>query len=238
MRKLDKNKALVVFSGGQDSSIALIWALQRYQAVETIGFDYGQRHAIELGARRSIRRGVKLLKGRWADRLGDDRIVFAGGLKDVGETAMTAEHEIETGDHSLPTTFVPGRNLHFLVLAGAFAYQNDIGVIVAGMCETDYSGYPDCRADTLAAQIQAIQLGMDCDIQLETPLMNISKAESWRLLEREGGSEAVELVNEESHTCYRGVRSQRHVWGYGCDDCPACSLRKKGWAVYAGGVKV
>jgi len=236
MRKLDHKKALVLFSGGQDSSIALAWALDRYDCVETLGVDYGQRHAIELDARRTIRREIGEAFPKWAPKLGPDRLVEAAGFRDLGETAMTHAAEIVIAEDGLPTTFVPGRNLFFLVLAGALAYRRDIGVIVAGMCETDYSGYPDCRAPALAAQIEAIRLGMDVDAALETPLMHITKAESWRLAEKLGGRKLVDLVNEHSHSCYRGVRAERHDWGYGCNDCPACELRAKGWADYAAGV--
>ncbi len=236
MRKLDHKKALVLFSGGQDSSIALAWALDRYDWVETLGVDYGQRHAIELDARRNVRREISAAFPKWAPKLGPDRLVEAGGFRDLGETAMTHDIEIVIADNGLPTTFVPGRNLFFLVLAGAMAYRRDIGVIVAGMCETDYSGYPDCRAPALAAQIEAIRLGMDADAMLETPLMHITKAESWRLAETLGGRALVALINEHSHSCYRGVRAARYDWGYGCADCPACDLRAKGWADYAVGV--
>jgi 7-cyano-7-deazaguanine synthase len=236
MRKLDHKKALVLFSGGQDSSIALAWALDRYDCVETLGVDYGQRHAIELDARCTIRREISEAFPKWAPKLGPDRLVEAGGFRDLGETAMTHDTEIVIADDGLPTTFVPGRNLFFLVLAGATAYRRDIGVIVAGMCETDYSGYPDCREPALTAQIEAIRLGMDVDAALETPLMHITKAESWRLAEKLGGRALVDLINEHSHSCYRGVRAERHDWGYGCNDCPACELRAKGWADYAAGV--
>jgi 7-cyano-7-deazaguanine synthase len=235
MRKLDHDRALVLFSGGQDSSIALIWALERYAYVETIGFDYGQRHAVELGSRTKVRREIISAFPHWANKLGDDHRIAAKGLYEIGETAMTAEVEIAMGEDNLPTTFVPGRNLVFLTLAAGVSYRRDIGVLVAGMCETDYSGYPDCREATLQCQAEAIRLGMETDIRLETPLMHISKAESWRLAERLGGARAVALINEHSHTCYRGVRDERHDWGYGCGVCPACELRAKGWAEYRAG---
>jgi 7-cyano-7-deazaguanine synthase len=236
MRKLDHKKALVLFSGGQDSSIALAWALDRYDRVETMGVDYGQRHAIELDARRNVRRVIAEAFADWAPKLGPDTLVAAGGLRDLGEPAMTHDSEIVIAEDGLPTTFVPGRNLFFLVLAGALAYRRDIGVIVAGMCETDYSGYPDCREQALDAQIEAIRLGMDVDAALEAPLMHITKAESWRLAEKLGGRELVSLINEHGHSCYRGLRAERYDWGYGCNDCPACDLRAKGWADYAAGV--
>lgn len=240
MRKLDHTKALVLFSGGQDSSIALAWALARYAHVETIGFDYGQRHSVELGARMAVRREIARGFPQWAERLGRDTIAGATGLKDLGETAMTHETEIVMERDGLPSTFVPGRNLLFLTLAGGLAYRRHVGVLVAGMCEADYSGYPDCREAALSAQTQALRLGMDSDIALETPLMHISKAESWRLAESLGrtmgdGAALVDLVNEHSHTCYLGERGTRHDWGYGCGACPACVLRAKGWAGYRAG---
>lgn len=232
MRKLDPNRALVLFSGGQDSSIALAWALDRFVHVETVGFNYGQRHSVELGARRAVRRAILAAFPQWAEKMGDDTPVDAGGLKDLGETAMTHETEIALADDGLPTTFVPGRNLVFLALAGGLAYRRNLGTLVAGMCETDFSGYPDCRESALNAQIEALRLGMDANFALETPLMHIDKAESWRLAERLGGVTLVDLINEHSHTCYRGVRGERQDWGYGCGDCPACELRARGWAGY------
>ncbi len=232
MRKLDPQKALVLFSGGQDSSISLAWALDSFDHVETIGFNYGQRHAVELGARRAVRRAMTDAFPGWAAKLGDDVSADASGLKDLGETAMTHDTEIVLAEDGLPTTFVPGRNLVFLALAGALAYRRGIGSLVAGMCEADYSGYPDCRESALKAQLQALQLGMDAKFSLETPLMHIDKAESWRLAERLGGEKLVALINEHSHTCYKGVREARHDWGYGCGECPACDLRAKGWAAY------
>ena len=232
MRKLDHNKALVLFSGGQDSSIALAWALNRFENVETVGFEYGQRHAIELGARRAIRRELSAASAEWASKLGSDDLIDARGLKDIGETAMTADQEIAMGADGLPTTFVPGRNLVFLTLASGLAYRRGVGVLVGGMCETDFSGYPDCRQAALEAQMEANRLGMDCDISLETPLMHLTKADSWRLAEEIGGKRCVSLINEHSHTCYRGVRAERHNWGYGCGTCPACELRAKGWAAF------
>ena len=235
MRKLDATKAIVLFSGGQDSSIALAWALNRFDAVETIGFDYGQRHAIELGARRAVRSAIEKTFPAWAKKLGDDTLVDASGLRSLGETAMTHETEIVMAENGLPTTFVPGRNLMFMVLAGAHAYRRDAGVLVAGMCEADYSGYPDCREAALSTQTEALRLGMDADLRLETPLMHITKAESWRLAEKIGGEALVTLINEHSHTCYKGVRGARHDWGYGCGECPACELRAKGWAEYKSG---
>lgn len=232
MRKLDHNQALVLFSGGQDSSITLLWALDRFENVETIGFEYGQRHAIELDARRAVRREISRAYPDWAGKLGPDHLIDARGLKEIGETAMTAEQEISIGADGFPTTFVPGRNLVFLTLASGLAYRRGIGVLVGGMCETDFSGYPDCREAVLDAQMQANRLGMDCDIRLETPLMHLTKGASWRFAEDIGGQQGVALVNEHSHTCYRGVRAEHHDWGYGCGECPACELRAKGWVDY------
>lgn len=232
MRKLDPSRALVLLSGGQDSSIVLAWALEKFAYVETIGFNYGQRHSVELGARLAVRRALKRFRDSWSERLGDDTIVFASGLRDLGATAMTHETEIMMADDGLPTTFVPGRNLVFLSLAGGLAYRRNLGVLVAGMCEADFSGYPDCRDEALQAQAQAIRLGTDTDITLQTPLMAIDKAASWQLAHDMGGDGLVELINEHSHTCYRGIRAVRHKWGYGCGDCPACDLRQRGWESY------
>ncbi len=234
MRKLNDQNALVLFSGGQDSAISLAWALERFQHVETVGFDYGQRHAIELGARDAVRQAITEAFSDWSARLGKDTLVDATGLRDLGETAMTHETEIVLADDGLPTTFVPARNLVFLTLAAALAYRRNAAILVAGMCEADYSGYPDCRAATLAAQMEALRLGTETDMRLETPLMTITKAESWRLAEQLGGETLVNIVNEHSHSCYRGVRAERHEWGYGCGDCPACELRARGWAGYRG----
>lgn len=236
MQPLDPDKALVLFSGGQDSSITLALALGRYRRVETIAFDYGQRHAVELAQRGMVRREIMRAFPQWAERLGDDIIVNLGGLGRISETALTRETEIAMAANGLPTTFVPGRNLAFLVLAGAHAYRRGAGVLVAGMCEADYSGYPDCRRDAIDAQEEALRLGMDADIRVETPLMRASKAESWRMAERAGGKALVELIVEHSHTCYLGDRGARHAWGYGCGACPACELRARGWAEYQGTV--
>ncbi len=233
MRNTDQRSALVLFSGGQDSSIALAWALDRYLRVETIGFEYGQRHAAELGARIAVRRELAQRFPIFAPRLGEDHLVDLSGLGALSETALTRETEIRIGEHGLPTTFVPGRNLVFLTMAAALAYRRNTGVLVAGMCETDFSGYPDCRRSALDAQMNAINLGMETSFQLETPLMNLSKAQSWTLAEDLGGARLVDSIVELSHTCYRGVRSDRHDWGYGCGECPACVLRAKGWDDFA-----
>jgi len=225
----------VLFSGGQDSSISLAWALNRFTHVGTIGFNYAQRNSIELGARQAIRHAIKNSFPDWAPRLGNDTIIYAAGIRDLGQTALTHEAEIAIADDGFPTTFVPGRNLVFLSLAGGLAYRQNIGVLIAGMCETDYSGYPDCRAETLAAQMEALRLGTESDMVLQTPLMEMTKADSWRQAEKLGGAALVDLINEQSHTCYRGVRSKRYDWGYGCADCPACTLRARGWTDYRAG---
>ena len=237
MRQVDSKAALVLFSGGQDSATALAWALDRFERVETVGFNYGQRHAVELQTRLRFRAGLARALPDRARRLGEDRVIDLSGLGAISETAMTRPTEIFVAENGLPTTFVPGRNLAFLVMAAACAYRRNAGTLVAGMCETDYSGYPDCRRKTLDAQIEAINLGMDAAFALETPLMRLSKAESWTLAEQIGGRALVDLILEETHSCYRGERGTRFDWGYGCGDCPACDLRARGWRDYAQGKK-
>ncbi|MCB2112637.1 MAG: 7-cyano-7-deazaguanine synthase QueC [Parvularculaceae bacterium] len=230
MRKLDEKAALVLFSGGQDSSTTLAWALEKFERVETIGFDYGQRHAVELTARLNVRDAMASMRADWAGRLGRDEVVDLKGLGEISDTAMTRESEIYIAENGLPTTFVPGRNLVFLTMAAAAAYRRDLGALVAGMCETDFSGYPDCRQETLEAQLRAINLGLDAAFRLKTPLMHLTKAQSWILAESIGGAELVEIILELSHTCYRGERGERFDWGFGCNACPACELRAKGWS--------
>ena len=232
MQHLNSRAALVLFSGGQDSSIALAWTLERFDHVETIAFDYGQRHAVELEARNAVRREIASALPRLVSRLGDDRIIDLRGLGDISDTALTRETEIIIAENGLPTTFVPGRNLVFLTMAAACAFRRGAGVLVAGMCETDFSGYPDCRRETLDAQMKAIGLGMDARFTLETPLMFMSKAQSWFLAEEIGGARLIEILLEHSHSCYVGDRSRRFDWGYGCGACPACELRAKGWNAY------
>jgi len=232
MKKLDPSAALVLFSGGQDSSIALAAALARFSRVETLVLDYGQRHAVELKTRLDLIRQLRAAFPDWAKKLGPDHQLDLRALGAVSETALTRATDIAVGDDGLPTTFVPGRNLIFLTLAAAVAYGGDLGVLVGGMCETDFSGYPDCRRETLDAQMLAIRLGMDCNLTLETPLMALSKGESWRLAEDIGGARLVDLIVEHSHSCYLGERGTRHDWGYGCGACPACDLRAKGWREY------
>jgi 7-cyano-7-deazaguanine synthase len=224
--------ALVLLSGGQDSTTCLAWALERYTRVETIGFDYGQRHAVELRCRGAVLAGIRRAFPRWAARLGEDRVVDLGVIGKISDTALTRESEIAMGENGLPTTFVPGRNLLFLTVAAALAYRRGIKVLVGGMCETDYSGYPDCRDDALKALQVALTLGMDRRFVVETPLMWLDKAATWRLAESLGGARLVELVREETHSCYLGERNARHAWGYGCGTCPACELRARGYASY------
>jgi 7-cyano-7-deazaguanine synthase len=224
--------ALVLFSGGQDSTVCLAWALERFARVETVGFAYGQRHAAELGQRQILREGLARLDGRWAQRLGPDHMLELAELGRLSDTALTREAEIEISAAGLPSTFVPGRNLLFFTYAAALAYRRGTRVIVGGMCETDYSGYPDCRDETIKALQQAISLGTDTAFTLETPLMWIDKAATWALAEELGGMPLVELIVEDTHTCYLGIRSRRHDWGYGCGHCPACHLRAKGWETW------
>ena len=221
--------ALVLFSGGQDSATCLAWALARYEHVETVGFAYGQRHAVELECRMPIRAGLAGMGG-WGARMGADHVVdLAASMAALGKTALTSETAIAMGTDGLPNTFVPGRNLLFLTYAAAIAYRRGLRRIVAGVCETDYSGYPDCRDDTIKAMQVALNLGMGRRFVLETPLMRRDKAATWELAHCLGGDALVELIREETHSCYRGDRAHRHDWGYGCGACPACELRAAGW---------
>jgi len=224
--------ALVLFSGGQDSTTCLAWALDRYPRVETIGFDYGQRHRVELECRIRVLAALRERFPRWAGRLGADHRVDLAALGRLGDTALTSEAEIRLAEDGLPNTFVPGRNLLFFTYAAALAYRRGIRRLVGGMCETDYSGYPDCRDDTLKALQVALNLGMERRFVVETPLMWLDKAATWRMAEALGGAALVELVREETHSCYRGERDTRHAWGYGCGACPACELRARGYAEY------
>lgn len=221
--------ALVLFSGGQDSTVCLAWALDRYERVETVGFDYGQRHSVELQARAAVRAGIVAQFPEWAARLGEDHMLDMGGFGAVAASALTADRAIEMTDRGLPSTFVPGRNLVFFIYAAALADRRGLKALVGGMCETDFSGYPDCRRDTLDAMQTALNLGMAQDFAIETPLMWMTKAETWALAKGLGGEALVQLIVEDSHTCYLGVREARHPWGYGCGTCPACELRARGW---------
>jgi 7-cyano-7-deazaguanine synthase len=222
--------ALVLFSGGQDSTVCLAWALERFTSVETIGFDYGQRHRAELDVRPGIRERMKTLRPDWAARLGEDHMVKLDALAAISETALTRHVAIEVAQNGLPTTFVPGRNLAFFAFAGALAYRRGAKHLVAGMCETDFSGYPDCRDDTVKAMQVALTLGMDRRLVIHTPLMWIDKAATFEMAQEIGGAPLVDLLVEETHTCYLGDRSRRHPWGYGCGTCPACRLRADGFA--------
>ncbi|MEM6648658.1 MAG: 7-cyano-7-deazaguanine synthase QueC [Pseudomonadota bacterium] len=225
--------ALLLLSGGQDSATCLAWALERYSHVHTLGFDYGQRHQVELEARQKIR---AYYQGHpiWGPRLGDDHKLSLPAFREIGETAMTADLPIECLDNGLPSTFVPGRNIAFLALAGALAVNIGADILVAGMCGTDAAGYPDCRVDTMAAMGETLRLGIDDRLQLKTPLITLTKADIWALAHRLGGDQLVSVIVEESHTCYRGDRSQRYEWGYGCGTCFACIEREKGWTEWQG----
>jgi len=227
--QIPANSALVLFSGGQDSATCLAWALERYERVETVGFDYGQRHSVEMKARLDVRSGMARVLPQWAGRLGPDHVVDLTGYGRIAESALTTERAIEMDARGLPTTFVPGRNLVFLTVAAALADRRGLDVLVGGMCETDYSGYPDCRRDTLDAMAAALSLGLDKPVVIETPLMALTKAQTWELARRIGGQRLIDLIVEDSHTCYRGDRSIRFGWGYGCGDCPACELRARGY---------
>jgi 7-cyano-7-deazaguanine synthase len=224
--------ALVLFSGGQDSTVCLAWALARFARVETIGFHNGQRHAVEFDLRPRIREHMAMLNADWKAQLGDDHLIALDALAAVSDTALTRDRAIETADSGLPTTFVPGRNLIFFCFAGAVAYKRSAGHLVGGMCETDYSGYPDCRDDTVKAMQVALTLGLDRRITIHTPLMWIDKADTFALAEQLGGAPLLDLIVEETHSCYLGDRSRRHDWGYGCGECPACRLRAQGYAKF------
>ena len=221
--------ALLLFSGGQDSATCLAWALDRYARVETVGFDYGQRHHVEMQARHAVRAAFAERFPRWAGRLGEDHVLDLASFGRVAESALTAERAIEVTERGLPSTFVPGRNLAFFVYAAALADRRGAEALVGGMCETDFSGYPDCRRDTLDALEQALRLGMARPFRIETPLMRLTKGETWAMAHALGGKTLVETIRIETHTCYRGDRTP-HPWGSGCADCPACDLRAKGWA--------
>ena len=221
--------ALVLFSGGQDSTTCLAHALTRYGRVETIGFDYGQRHRVELDARRVVLAELRARYPAWGLRLGEDHLLDVPVIGQISEGSLTREMAFSLESNGLPNSFVPGRNLLFLTLAAAVAYRRGLQVLVTGVCETDFSGYPDCRDDTMKALQVALSLGMDRRFLVETPLMWIDKAATWRLAESLGGPGLVDLVVEHTHTCYLGDRSQRHAWGYGCGSCPACELRQRGF---------
>lgn len=226
----DNTAALVLFSGGQDSSTCLAWALERYARVETVGFEYGQKHRIEMSARLNVLAALRQKFPRWEQRLGEDHVLDLSVLGAISDTALTRDSEIKLTADGLPNTFVPGRNLLFLTLAAALAYRRGVTVLVGGMCETDYSGYPDCRNQTIQAQQTAVSLGMGRAFEFEMPLMWLSKSQTWALAQSLGGDALVQLIVDESHTCYHGVREEKHPWGYGCGHCPACELRRAGHA--------
>lgn len=234
---IDTRSALVLFSGGQDSTTCLAWALDRFTHVETIAFDYRQRHRIELDQRLAVLAELRRRFPEWSARLGDDHFIDMGALGQISETSLTRETAFQMEQDGLPNTFVPGRNLLFFTFAAAVAWRRGIRHLVGGMCETDFSGYPDCRRDTLDALERALNLGMDQGFAIETPLMRLTKAQTWGLAHDLGGDELVEIILEHSHTCYMGERGERHAWGYGCGSCPACELRAKGWADWAAGAR-
>jgi 7-cyano-7-deazaguanine synthase len=227
----------VLFSGGQDSTACLAWALARFQRVETVGFDYGQRHAVELEARPRVLARLRRDFPDWRDRLGEDHLLDLKTLGAISDTALTREVGVAMAESGLPNTFVPGRNLIFLAFAGALAYRRGAKHIVAGVCETDFSGYPDCRDDTVKAMQLALNLGMEARFVIHTPLMWIDKAQTWAMTAELGGQALVDLVREDTHTCYLGERGALHAWGHGCGECPACRLRAAGWARYAAGAQ-
>ncbi len=227
---MNERHALVLFSGGQDSTTCLAWALQRYERVDTVAFDYGQRHRIELDCRLSVLRELRAAFPVWATRLGEDHLIDLSLLKSLGDSALTSQRAILPQANGLPNTFVPARNLLFLTVAAALAYRSGAAVLVGGMCQTDYSGYPDCRDETIQAMQRTLSLGLDAPLAIETPLMFIDKAQTWALAHTLGGDALVALIEEHTHTCYLGERGTRHVWGYGCGHCPACTLRANGHA--------
>ena len=232
----DTSSALVIFSGGQDSATCLGWALNRFDNVSTVGFDYGQRHHVEMACRQNMLNAVRTdasLPASWPAKLGEDTLLSLGLFNQIGETAMTSDMEIAFNEQGIPNTFVPGRNLVFLTAAAALAWRKGVRHLVMGVCETDFSGYPDCRDDTIKAMQVALNLGMDSRFVVHTPLMWLDKADTWDLAEREGGAPFVEAVRTVTHTCYLGDRADLHPWGYGCGECPACKLRARGWEEYA-----
>jgi 7-cyano-7-deazaguanine synthase len=225
-------RALILFSGGQDSTTCLAWALERYAQVETIGFDYGQRHRVELDCRPTVLAHLRSGFPHWSARLGPDHLLDLSLLGQISDTALTQSKAIEMQASGLPNTFVPARNLMFLTFAAALAYRRGLAVLVGGMCETDYSGYPDCRDNTLKAMQVALSLGLDAPMVIETPLMWLDKAATWTMAQTLGGDALVQLIKEQTHTCYMGDRSHLHDWGYGCGTCPACVLRQTGYATF------
>lgn len=229
------SRALVLFSGGQDSTVCLAWALERFTLVETVGFAYGQRHEVELTARKEVLARIRGEFLDWAPKLGEDHVVSLNDFGRISETALTRETAIEMTAAGLPSTFVPGRNIVFFAYAAALAYRRGIATLIGGMCETDFSGYPDCRNDTLQTLAKALSLGLDKALVIETPLMWVTKAGTWAMAESLGGKALVDIIVQATHTCYLGDRSHHHAWGYGCGTCPACDLRAKGWREWRSG---
>jgi 7-cyano-7-deazaguanine synthase len=229
-----QRKALVMFSGGQDSATCLAWALESFESVETIGFNYGQRHSVELEQRKIVLAEMRKLHPHWNDILGDDFVLDIPVLGQISDCALTKEAEITYGENGLPTSFVPARNLLFIDLAGALSYRRAIYDLVGGMCETDFSGYPDCRRHTIDSSARTLSLGLEQNYLIHTPLMHINKAQTWKMAFDIGGQEFVDLIIEHTHTCYLGDRSHRHEWGYGCGTCPACELRARGYEEWRG----
>ncbi len=225
-------KALVLFSGGQDSTVCLAWALSKFDHVETIGFDYGQRHRVELQCRLEVIDAIRQQFPKWGDRLGEDRVIDLSWLGQISDCALTEERKIELSANGLPNTFVPGRNLVFFLISSAVAYRRGLTSLVGGMCETDFSGYPDCREDTLKALQVATNLGMASSFRFETPLMWVDKTETFAMANELGGTEFMKILIKKTHTCYTGDRSKEHEWGFGCGECPACELRMNGWKNY------
>jgi len=230
---LNPSSALVLYSGGQDSTTCLAWALSRYERVETVGFDYGQRHHVEMTCRLEVLHQLRRQFPAWSTRLGEDHVLDLRVLGQLSDSALTDERAIAMAESGLPNTFVPGRNLLFLTFAATLAYRRGLKFLVGGMCETDFSGYPDCRDDTLKALQVALSLGMDERLVIETPLMWLDKAQTWSLSQDLGGQAMVDLIVEHTHTCYLGERTRRHAWGYGCGQCPACELRAQGYARFS-----
>ena len=221
--------ALVLFSGGQDSTTCLAQALSRYERVETLGFDYGQRHSVEMQVRVTAREALVQAFPEWREKLGEDHVLSLDVLAQIGGSSLTEDVAFAMQADGLPNTFVPGRNLLFLTLAGALAYRRGISVIVTGVCETDFSGYPDCRDDTMKAMQLALNLGLERRLLIETPLMCLDKAQTWQMAFELGGNPLIELIRKDTHTCYQGTRDVLHDWGFGCGSCPACELRAQGW---------
>ena len=229
-KKLDPKRALVLFSGGQDSTTCLAYALHNFDYVETVGFDYGQRNIVELECRDRVLSQTSAAFPKWAAKLGPDKVLDLSTFSNLSESALTNKtEEIGIGETGLPTTFVPGRNLFFYSYAAVIAYNKGLGTLIGGMCETDFSGYPDCRDETLRSLEMTLNLGMGTDLKITTPLMWMSKAKSWTFAQELGGDALITIVRETSHSCYEGVRDELHDWGYGCGACPACDLRAKGY---------